>query len=289
MMRFSTTSAQLTVTVVDIDDLTGAVCSSMKRMGASTKNRLSLILAAAILATVAVDRFDYSAAIADSWKQQTLLNIVKFRYVDLPVFVDVSSIIAGYSLQTGVSVNGVLSSERAVQGDYGSLGGQAIYTDRPTITYVPMTGESSCVDSSRRSIRRIFSSCCSLGIRRISSWPSVEALNGVRNRTAAGRRVREADPDFVRALQLLREVQLAGGVGMRVEEDQAKRSTAVLYFQHDDMSAETREKAAEVRRLLRLPEGQQKFVLSYSPMRGERARREKSVPFAGTAGIRELR
>ena len=81
--------------------------------------------------TVAVDRFDYSSAIADSWKQQTLLNIVKLRYMDLPVFVDVASIVAGYSLQTGVTVNGVLSSEKAVQGDYASIGGSAIYTDRP--------------------------------------------------------------------------------------------------------------------------------------------------------------
>src|ERR1700755_1785009 len=81
--------------------------------------------------TVAVDRFDYSGAIADSWKQQTLLNIVKLRYMDLPVFVDVASIVAGYSMQTGVSLNSTLSSQRAVQGNYMTAGAQATYTDRP--------------------------------------------------------------------------------------------------------------------------------------------------------------
>ena len=240
-------------------------------------NRCSLFVAAAILAgcasvgpgTVAVDRFDYGTAIADSWKQQTLLNIVKIRYVDLPVFVDVSSIVAGYSLQTGVSVTGVLSSERAVQGDYGSLGGQAVYTDRPTITYVPMTGEKflrgliTPIDP-----RNIFFMLQSGYAADFILALAVESLNGVRNRAAVAGLFREADPEFVRALQLLREVQAVGGIGMRVEEDKDKRSTAVLFFQGNDVPADVQEKAKEIRRLLRLPEDQQKFVLLYSPMRG---------------------
>ncbi|HZQ47959.1 MAG TPA: hypothetical protein VFC07_13155, partial [Verrucomicrobiae bacterium] len=91
--------------------------------------------------SVVSDRFDYGTAIADSWKQQTLLNIVKLRYMDLPVFLDVGSIVSGYSLATSVNVNGTISTHDATQGNFATLGGQAVYTDRPTVTYVPRTGE----------------------------------------------------------------------------------------------------------------------------------------------------
>jgi hypothetical protein len=219
--------------------------------------------------TVAVDRFDYSTAIADSWKQQTLLNIVKLRYVDLPVFVDVSSIVAGYSMQTGGSVNGTLSSPGAIAGDFLSAGGQAIYTDRPTITYVPLTGEKflrgliTPIDPKNIffMLQAGYAADFLLGL-------TVEGLNGVRNRSAVAGSTREADPDFHRALQLLREVQSAGAVGMRVEEDKAKKMNAVMFFRGDDVPGDIAAKAAEIRRLLKLPPEGQKYTLTYSPVRG---------------------
>ena len=91
-------------------------------------------------ATVARDRFDYSSSISESWKRQTLLNIVKMRYLDPPIFVDVGQIVAGYSFETGVSAGGQISSERAIQGNSLLLGGSAKFIDRPTVTYTPLTG-----------------------------------------------------------------------------------------------------------------------------------------------------
>jgi hypothetical protein len=45
--------------------------------------------------TVAVDRFDYSAAIADSWKQQTLLNIKTCPGMRAPLYPSLHQIHAG--------------------------------------------------------------------------------------------------------------------------------------------------------------------------------------------------
>jgi hypothetical protein len=97
---------------------------------------------------------------------------------------------------------------------------------------------------------------------------TVESLNGVRNRSATAGATGEAEPEFGRVLQLMREVQLAGAVGMRVLESKEKDTSAVIFFRRENISPEIMDKIVEIRRLLKLPEGQHQFKLIYSSAAG---------------------
>ena len=97
---------------------------------------------------------------------------------------------------------------------------------------------------------------------------TVESLNGLHNRSATAGAVREADPEFLRVLQLMREVQAAGAVGMRVEENKDKTTTTVMFFRRDNLPPEILDKTAEIRRLLEVPGDQPQFNLVYSPVAG---------------------
>ena len=203
--------------------------------------------------TVPRDRSDYSSAIGDSWKRQTLLNIVKLRYVDPPIFVDVGQIVAGYSLQTGVSAGGTLSSENAIQGNFGTIGGSAIYTDRPTITYVPLTGN--------KFVRGLMTPLSpeSVFFTIQSGWPadgvlfaSVASLNGLKNQESSIAGITPPDPDFLRVLQLMRKIQLSEAVSMRIKQDAQQQPTTILTFRSKNISPETLNDIHEMRRLLRL-------------------------------------
>jgi hypothetical protein len=91
--------------------------------------------------TIPRDRFNYSAAISDSWQNQMLLNIVKLRYAETPVFVDVTSVISQYAVEGQVNLGATFNNPLGGGSDTQSVGGTGKYTDRPTITYTPLIGE----------------------------------------------------------------------------------------------------------------------------------------------------
>jgi hypothetical protein len=204
--------------------------------------------------SVARDRFDYSASLSDSWKRQTLLNIVKLRYLDPPIFVDVGQIVSGYSLSTTASALGTVNWPSAGQaGGSVSLGAQGQYTDRPTITYTPLTGN--------KFIKGLMTTLTpdSVFFTIQSGWPAdgvmfatVSEINGLKNQSTSIHGVTPPDPRFMRVLQLMREIQLSGAVAMRIKQDTNSQQTTLLAFRSKNISQEVLEDIHELRSLLRL-------------------------------------
>ena len=87
------------------------------------------------------DRFDYNQAISQSANEQMLLNLVRLRYSEIPVFLAVTSVLTQYSYAGTIGVRG---SGGASFGDpLWQVGASSnfVYIERPTITYAPLTGD----------------------------------------------------------------------------------------------------------------------------------------------------
>src|SRR5688572_24297394 len=214
--------------------------------------------------TIPQDRFDYSHAISESWKRQTLLNIVKLRYLDLPIFVDVGQIVSGYSLSTTLGASGSIldtgpETERGV-----GVTGEARFEDRPTITYTPLTGSAFVRGlMTPLSPDQVFSTIQ-------TGWPAdavlrvaVASINGLRNRSVSAGNVIEAEPGFLQALELLRKIQLSGAVGMRILRSTDQTETTIVTFRTQDVAPETLAEIVELRRLLQLDPEAQELRLVY--------------------------
>jgi len=209
------------------------------------------------------DRFDYINAISSSWKQQTLLNIVKMRYADTPVFLEVGQIISGYQLQGAVTVSGTLNSASVV-GDVLNLGSAATYIDRPTITYTPLTGAHF--------LQVLMTPIPPPALFRLveQGWPvdlllqvGVQSINGVSNRKG-GSRGHAADPDFVALLAAFQRLQASGTLGLRVEvSKETKQEATVLVISRKDLPPEVEADRSLVRKLLGLRTDVQEFKVVY--------------------------
>jgi hypothetical protein len=206
----------------------------MRRGLAATVLGLSVAACASIgPGTVPHDRVDYASAIGNSWKEQTLLNIVKLRYGDMPIFLEVAQVIAGYQLQSALSGSFTLGNFTSSVIDRltatGGATAASTYTDRPTVVYQPLTG----VDFLKRLMTPVPPSSVLFMLQSGYSAERImpimlDSINGLNNESNRLRRL--ADPNFTRLVELIREGQLAGAIQIRIERPKDGGESSVLIF-----------------------------------------------------------
>jgi hypothetical protein len=208
------------------------------------------------------DRVGYDEAISDSWKQQLLLNLVKLRYGDAPVFLEVASIINSYSLETQVDL-GAARGTGVTQLYSATVGTSAHYADRPTITYNPLLGERFTRSLMTPMSPAVIVALVQAGWRADAVFRvTVSSANGVRNRFGGSAPVGGGDPDFYRLLASLSALQDVGAIGMRVEREK-DQETAFLILNGKGLDEAGRRELDQVRRILGLRRDAQEFRITY--------------------------
>jgi hypothetical protein len=182
--------------------------------------------------SISRDRFDYAGAISDSWKSQMLMNLVKLRYSEPPVFLDVASVISQYQVDSLVNLGFTWASPvTSALTNTQSVGGSIRYSDRPTITYNLLSG-----DKFARSLMTPIPPAAIISLIE-AGWPAefvlrlgVQGVNGVYNRSGAALKGRGADPRFYQLIEAMGRVQRSGTVGIRVPPAKTKDVVPVMVF-----------------------------------------------------------
>nr|WP_256588985.1 hypothetical protein [Pseudomonas sp. BBP2017] len=200
--------------------------------------------------------------IATTWKEQTLLNIVKLRYGDAPVYLEVSSVISSSAMQSQVSLAASWSSGFPSDGNSQLIGASGLYTDRPTISYTPLSGERF----SRYLLRPLSPTAVFSLVQ--AGYPvdrvlqlTTRAANGVYNRSTSPARARSADPRFYQLLDALRRIQRSQSLEIRVNPRTIDESALVMVTRDvpDDIENDRR----AVRAILGLRPGTNELTLTF--------------------------
>ena len=217
---------------------------------------LNAVLAATLLTSACAgigphrlpaDRFDYGAAIAASTNEQMLLNLVRLRYNEMPVFLDVDTVIAQYQFDAHAQFGAELgiSGTAAPPGDSILIPeAGAGWLERPTITYAPRTGP--------KLIRSLLTPLPPATVFQLvqSDWPVedivwgvVKSINGVGPRSPIG----GWNPDYSRMLEALSQIQRARALSVGFEGEAPKAFT--LRFRRTGLDDKTAAAIATLQRI----------------------------------------
>jgi hypothetical protein len=206
---------------------------------------------------VNTDRMDYGQVVADSWKRQTLMNVVRLRYADAPVFLDVSSIINSYTI--GGEASALATVPSRIDPNVLEFGATGRWSNTPTVTYQPLLG-----DRFTKSLLQPIPPASVFQLLQ-GGWgvdlvfrTVVSSVNGLRN-TSHGV---AANPGFNELTEALSRIQRAGNIGIRVEA--RKEGGGVLaVIRRAESGTELGEDSQRVRKLLGLGEGVSEFEITY--------------------------
>jgi len=213
---------------------------------------------------VDVDRLDYGEVVAESWKRQTLLNVVRLRYADAPVFLDIASIINSYSIAARASA-GASFRRNDLLTDVIDVGADGTWSNTPTVTYQPLLGD--------RFTKSLLQPIPPLAVFQLlqSGWRAdmvlltvVGSINGLRNASAGVAQ----DAEFQELMERITRIQRAGDIGVRVEPETGGATAAphagvvVVLGQHNQGPALS-EDSRRVRELLDLDTDASEFRITY--------------------------
>lgn len=208
--------------------------------------------------TIPRDRFDYGQAIADSWEEQMLVNMLRVRYGEAPVFLDVSQVINQYALEGQFGVQGLLGGVPSAGTDALGAEGGVRWADRPTITYTPLVGHRF----TRSLLTPIDPAAVFVMIE--SGWPAdlvftivVRSINGVRNDLV---NATFTDPKFEPLMAAIVRLQKSNAIDISVERGGEEAKVHITFYR-EYLGDDARADIALVRSTLKLGAGKNEFVL----------------------------
>lgn len=185
-------------------------------------------------------RQDFNSAVIRSWDEQMLMNIVRLRYRDNPMFLEVGNVVAYQSTKIAGNLGGEINLAPTQTGKL-STGASGEMVLAPTVTYTPLQGE----EFAKRMLSPIPPSTIFLLSQ--SGWSlerlllcCVQQMNGISNAVSASGPTPEFVPEyelFHRLSRSLRQLQISRSVQFEMEKD--GETMAMLLMQPKDPRDDT--------------------------------------------------
>lgn len=161
----------------------------------------------------------YNEAIRDRLDEELLLNLVRLRYRDRPLFLRVSSVVANFQRNLGGGLGAQAGLDNSTPGDpdsvdsWGNLSVSFGYAERPTVTFTPLQGE----EFAERLLRPI--DLQTLALLQRSGWSiervlrlMVQRMNGLDNAASASGPTPASAPGYRRFAEAARALRVLQSV-----------------------------------------------------------------------------